>query len=186
MFKQPKVKKQWEIPSFLREILLLPFSRRIILVASFLSFCILFLPWFYEGTKWFNGFEKIPLFGVCFTISTIIPFYIIIREIYWRKGYFFGISHKILLPFFLSIGLYTLFLYTFSLYELLNYNRSAEIGIGGMFLFISLGVGLGAALFSSDFFPKQKEKKLIDTPEKVNISNSSLSIEKQHLFTPHD
>ncbi len=188
MFKQPVQKKQWVMPSFLQEIRNLPFGRQVVLFASFIAFISLFFPWFYEGTRWFNGYEKISVFGILLTCFSLISFYIILREAFFRKGYLLGFSHYKILLFLLSLGLYTVILYTFSLYELLNYSQSSnsDVGIGGMFQFVSFGVALGGLLFSQSFFPKPKKIQLMNTPEKVDVSNSSLSIEKQHLFQNND
>lgn len=158
------------------------------LVASLLSCVFLFFPWFIEGSKWFNAFDKILLFGLSLFFSSAVPALLVLREALYKKGYFFGIANQTLLIFLLSIGLYTLVLYTFSLYELLNDNArtTSDVGSAGMFLFLSMGIALGGAIVSRSFFPKPKPKNLMDSPASVDTSKNSLSMEKQHLFNSHD
>jgi len=176
MYKKP------DKPSFLFNIIKLfldlPFGRKIIFIFSIIGFISLFFPWFYEGLKMFNVFQKFSIIGFTLSIITFLIAFLSIRETFFYKKMFFGLPHYYVFLLLLIIGLYTLILQTSALYELMNYNPRAIISFGGMILFFSYGLSLFGLLVSKNYIPKKTKKLKRKDPNDVNISEISLNVER--------
>jgi len=98
----------------------------------------------------------------------LIPSGVFIREVFFGKQSLYGISAYKIYVVCGGLGMYTCLLHAFGLYELLRYNIHSGMGIGSMVSFVSFGMVLMGAIFSSDFIPPRPQKDLLETPEKVD------------------
>jgi uncharacterized membrane protein len=158
------IKKNPLITTLKENFLNIPFGRKIFVISLMIGIIFLFFPWFYEGSKWYNSFVKIPIFGFIFISSLFFSLIIFLKETFWKKKMFSSINNTKLLMITISIVFYTLILYVFVLYYLLNYNPRADIGNGGMLFFVSLGVSFMGLYLSKDFIPtntKERSKTII-------------------------
>lgn len=159
------------------DIRILPNGRKVVIVASLLGLFTLFIPWFYQGSVWFTAFGKVSIFGFVYMICLISALALICREALYRKGFLGEYSHTLLLFIIFGMGLYTITLQTFVLYELMTYNPRAYIGIGSMFEFLSMGLGLGGVYLSRKFIPQQSKSKLFRDLNTLNTND--IPIEKE-------
>lgn len=150
------IKSNTFIDNLKEKFLNIPFGRKVFAVSSLAGIIFLFFPWFYEGVKWYNVFGKVPIFGFVFISSLLFTLIIFIQETFANKKTFFSIENTKLLMIVVAISFYTLILYTFVLYYLLNYNPRADIGNGGMLFFVSLGVSFMGLYLSKNFVPTDR------------------------------
>ncbi len=176
MYKQPKKPSLFFLSTAL--FFKLPFGRKVLFICSFIGVITLFLPWFSEGLRMFNVFEKFTIMGIMLALITVSLLWIAIREIYFYKKYFLGVVNFYAYLILLLAGIYTLLLQTSALYELLNYNPRANISFGGMILFFSYGLSLFGLFISKNHIAHKPQKKEYKNPNDIHVENVSLNIEE--------
>jgi len=175
------LKKIW------KQILHLPFGRRLSFFSIIAGIIFLFFPWFYEGSQSFSAFGKSFIFASIILFLSVFSLLIILREIFSHVGTLGNFRHSDILVFTFSQSLFTIILANASLSMLLLEKPAYMISnLGIMLTFVSLGVGLAGVFFARDFTPLKKENKQVFVDKDLDLSHSNIEAESKLSLGEYD
>ncbi len=168
---------------FWKNILHLPFGRRLVFFGASFTLVFLFFPWFSasirgEGVSHSNAFEYLTIFGIITLVIALMSLLIVLREIFSKKGFIGSLSHGQILVFLFGHGVYTIIIATFVFHEFANQIPFSEVNIGLGLTFVALGIGLAGAIFSRDYLPKGVDKKIFAENNEIDTSSVHLNPEE--------
>ncbi|MEI7510853.1 MAG: hypothetical protein WCJ84_01705 [Candidatus Peregrinibacteria bacterium] len=165
---------------FWKNILLLPFGRRLVFFGAVFTLIFLFFPWLSasikgeEGVSGHNAFAYLPIFGIITMGIGLSGLLIVLREIFSKKGFIGSVSHGQILIFLFGHGVYTILIATFVFHEFASQIPFSEVNIGLGLTFVSLGIGLAGSIFSKDYIPKGADRKVFAEPHEIDPSSVTL------------